>query len=131
MSPKLPKVAKGLVDGKNFGFLSTIMDDGSPQVTPVWVDREGETILVNTVMGRTKQKNMTRDPRVALAIVNWESPYTWVQIRGKVVSQSAKGASKHIDRLSKKYLGLEKYPGTDRKRLLVRITPQKVAWNRE
>ena len=131
MNSKLPKVVKRLVDGKNFGFLSTVMDDGSPQVTPVWVDREGDTILVNTVKGRTKQKNMTRDPRVALAIVDWERPYTWVQIRGQVVSQSTKGAVTHIDRLSKKYRGRARYSGTDRKRVLLRIIPQKVVWNRE
>ena len=131
MTTKLPKEILELVDGKNFAFLATVMDDGSPQVTPVWVDREGGTILVNTVRGRTKQKNMARDPRVAVALVDWKEPYTWVQIRGTVVSQTSRGAIRHIDKLAKKYLGLERYPWKDRKRLIVRIEPQKAVWDKE
>jgi PPOX class probable F420-dependent enzyme len=129
--PKLPKVVQGLVDGKNFAFLATVMPDGSPQVTPVWVDREGGTILVNTVKGRTKQKNMSRDPRVALAIVDWKEPYTWAQIRGRVVQQTTKNAGEHIDRLAKKYLGLKKYPWSDKKRTIARIVPGKIVWEKE
>lgn len=127
----MPKIVQGLLDGKNFGFLATLMADGSPQVTPVWVDRENETILINTVKGRTKQRNMVRDPRVALAIVDWKKPYTWAQIRGRMVDQTSKNAGKHIDKLSKKYLGLKKYPWGDRKRMIVKVTPQKVVWERE
>jgi PPOX class probable F420-dependent enzyme len=128
---KLPKVVKSLVDGKNFGFLATVMPDGSPQVTPVWIDREDGTILVNTVKGRTKQKNISRDPRVALAIVDWEKPYTWAQIRGRVVQQTTKDADKHIDKLAKKYLGLNKYPWGDKKRTIAKIVPGNVAWEEE
>jgi PPOX class probable F420-dependent enzyme len=131
MSPKLPKVVRELVDGKNFGFLATVMADGSPQITPIWVDRENDDILVNTVKGRTKQKNVNRDPRIALSIVDWEKPYTWAQIRGRVTQQTNRNARKHIDKLSKKYLGLEKYPWSDTKRILLRIRPQKVVWEEE
>jgi PPOX class probable F420-dependent enzyme len=130
MRSKLPKVVQGLLDGKNFAFLATVMADGSPQVTPVWVDREDGTILINTVKGRTKQRNMARDPRVALAIVDREKPYTWAQIRGRVVGQTTKNAREHIDRLSKKYLG-RKYPWTDTERTIVRIVPENVVWEAE
>lgn len=130
MNPKLPRVVRKLVDGKNFGFLATVMADGSPQITPIWVDREGDDILVNTVKGRTKQRNMSRDPRVALAIVDWEKPYTWAQIRGRVIQQTERDARKHIDKLSKKYLG-KKYPWPDTNRILIKIRPEKVVWARE
>lgn len=107
------------------------MPDGSPQVTPVWVDREGNIVVINTVKGRTKQKNFSRDARIALAIVDWKEPYTWAQIRGRVIEQTTEGAGKHIDKLAKKYLGLSSYPGSDRKRTIVRIRPEKTVWEEE
>lgn len=128
---KLPKIVQRLVDGKNFAFLATLMADGSPQVTPVWVDRENDAIIINTVKGRTKQRNIDRDPRVALAIVDWKNPYTWAQIRGRVVEQTTKDARKHIDKLSKKYLNLERYPWDDTKRMIVRVIPERVVWEKE
>ena len=131
MHRRLPKVVTKLLDGKNFGFLATSMTDGSPQVTPVWVDRQGDVIVINTVKGRTKQRNFSRDARIALAIVDWKKPYTWAQIRGRVIQQTTKGADKHIDKLSKKYLGLPSYPWGDRKRIMVRIRPEKVVWEEE
>jgi PPOX class probable F420-dependent enzyme len=131
MPSKLPREVKELLDGKNFGFFATLMADGSPQVTPVWVDRERDTIVINTVRGRTKQRNLSRDTRVALAIVDWRRPYTWAQIRGRVVQQSDEGAESHIDKLSVKYLGLKRYPGKDRPRTIVRIKPEKVTWDKE
>ena len=119
---------KELLDGKNFGFLATTMADGSPQVTPIWVDRQDNVIIINTVKGRTKQRNFSRDARIALAVVDWKRPYTWAQIRGRVVEQTTKGASRHIDKMSRKYLGLPRYPWSDRERTLVRIKPEKVIW---
>jgi PPOX class probable F420-dependent enzyme len=130
MRSKLPSAARELLDGKNFGFLATLMADGSPQVTPVWVDREDDTVIVNTVRGRTKQRNMSRDSRVALAIVDWKRPYSWAQIRGRVVEQTDKNARRHIDKLAKKYLG-RMYPWNDTKRTIVRIEPTRVVWARE
>jgi PPOX class probable F420-dependent enzyme len=131
MQHRLPKVVKKLLDGKNFGFLATTMTDGSPQVTPVWVDRQGDIIVINTVKGRTKQRNFSRDGRIALAIVDWKKPYTWAQIRGRVIEQTTKGANKHIDKLSKKYLGLPTYPWSDNKRMIVRIRPENAVWDEE
>ena len=131
MPVRLPQVVRSLLDGKNFGFLATVMADGSPQVTPVWVDREGAIVVINTVRGRTKQRNLSRDHRIALAIVDWKRPYTWAQIRGRVVEQTERGADSHIDKLSMKYLGLKRYPWSDRKRMIIRIKPEKVVWDRE
>ena len=82
---KLDEKVRGLVDGKNFGNIATIMSDGSPQVSPVWINRDGDSILVNTAVGRTKQKNLVRDPRVALTIYDQENPYTMAMIRGTFI----------------------------------------------
>src|ERR687888_633202 len=91
-----------LFEGKNFVFISSIMKDGSPQVTPTWVDIENGNILVNTAIGRIKHKNISRDPRVALAIVDQNNPYDMVTVRGRVIEQiSGEAADKHIDKLVK------------------------------
>jgi len=119
-----------LIEGKNFGYLATVMKDGSPQVTPVWVDHEGKSyILVNTALGRVKQKNTTRRPKVAIAIADATNQYEMVAVRGVVVEQSTKGADEHIDRLAKKYLGKEKYPyrSPSEKRVILKIRPEHVS----
>jgi len=126
---RLTDKAARLIDGKNFGFLATIMPDGAPQVSPVWIDREGDVVLVNTAMGRTKQRNAARDPRVAISIADQNDPYEKVTIRGRVASQTAESADQHIDRLAKKYIGKEKYPwrAPGEKRVLMRIEPDRVS----
>ena len=121
-------VAK-LLKGKNLAFVSTLMEDGSPQVTPTWVDIENDKILVNTAKGRIKERNISRDPRIAVAVTDQNNPYHMVTIRGRVVEQSTNGfADQHIDKLAKKYLGLEKYPfrSPEEKRVILRIKPEKV-----
>jgi len=117
-----------LFQGKNFAFLATLMSDGSPQVTPTWVDIEGDYVIVNTAQGRLKHKNIARDPRVAISVVDQANPYNMVAIRGKVIEQTTKGAEDHIDKMAKKYLGMDKYPGRapGEKRLLLKIKPDKV-----
>ena len=114
-----------LVEGKNFAFLATIMPDGSPQVSPVWIDHEGNTLLANTSMGRIKQKNLARDSRVALSVANQNDMYDKILVRGRVVSQTLEGAEVHIDKLAKKYLGKDKYPwrGPGEKRVILKIEP--------
>jgi PPOX class probable F420-dependent enzyme len=100
-----------LLDEKRaFAFLATIMQDGTPQVTPLWFDREGELIRVNTAKGRVKYHNMKERPTVAIAIMDPDDPYRYLQIRGKVVEATEEGARQHIDRLSWKYRGEPKYP---------------------
>jgi PPOX class probable F420-dependent enzyme len=120
---------KNLFDGKNFAFLSTLMKDGAPQVTPVWIDSEDGNILVNTALGRVKQRNVSRDPRVALSIIDQNNQYNMVTIRGEVTEQiTGDKAEKHIDKLAKKYIGKDKYPWRSKteKRVILKIKPGKV-----
>lgn len=123
--------------GKNFGFLGTVNKDGSPQVTPTWIDiiekeenedgRE-EIILINTAMDRLKQKNVSRDPRVSISIVDEDNPYSMVTIKGRVVEQTTEGADEHIDKLAKRYLNAETYPAHSPsvKRIILKVKPEKI-----
>ncbi|HEU4605500.1 MAG TPA: PPOX class F420-dependent oxidoreductase [Nitrososphaera sp.] len=117
-----------LFHDKNFGFLATLMNDGSPQVTPIWVDIDGDYIIVNTAKGRIKHKNISNDPRVAVSVADQANPYNMVTVQGTVVEQTTKGADEHIDRMAKKYLGLDKYPGRapGEKRIILKIKPDRV-----
>jgi PPOX class probable F420-dependent enzyme len=105
-----------------FSFLGTLMKDGSPQVTPIWFNVDGENLLINTAVGRVKDKNLQRDGRVALTIADPKNPYRYVQVRGKVVERNEKKGREHIDALAKKYKGLDKYEGPiDQQRVQYRI----------
>ena len=117
-----------LLKDKNFAFLGTLMKDGRPHVTPVWIDVENGLILVNTAEGRIKHRNLSRDPRVSISLVDRNSPYSMVTIQGTVVEQTAKGADDHIDKLAKKYLDAEKYPAHSPsiKRVIVKIKPERI-----
>ena len=121
------EVAK-LLEDKNLAFVATLMTDGSPQITPTWIDLVNGVIIVNTAEGRVKQRNVSRDPRVAISIVDRNNPYNMVTIRGKVVEQIIIGADAHADKMAKKYLGIDKYPFgiPGEKRILLRIIPQKI-----
>jgi PPOX class probable F420-dependent enzyme len=99
-----------LTEKKSFANLGTLMPDGSPQVTPVWFDYTKGHIRVNTARGRVKDKNMSKNAKVALAISDPENPYVHVAIRGRIVKTTEEGADAHIDSLAKKYLGQDKYP---------------------
>jgi PPOX class probable F420-dependent enzyme len=105
------------------------MPDGSPQVTPVWVDFDGKFILVNTAEGRRKPRNIRRDPRVALDVTSREDPYRMVTVRGRVVELANEGADEHIDKLAKKYLGQDRYPFRQpgERRVILKIEPEHVA----
>jgi|SRR5215831_1632183 len=120
-------VAKLLLD-KNFAFISTLMPDGSPQVTPTWIDIEDNIILINTAEGRIKHKNISRDPRVAVSVTDRNNPYNMISIRGIAVQQTNQGADEHIDKLAKKYLGVDRYPmrSPDEKRIIVKIRPERI-----
>ncbi|MEP0824829.1 MAG: PPOX class F420-dependent oxidoreductase [Nitrososphaera sp.] len=122
------EVVSQLLHDKNFAYLATIMSDGSPQVTPVWVDTDGEYVLINTAIGRLKYENVLRDSRVAVCVVDRNNPYNMVTIRGKVVEHTTIGAEEHIDNMAKKYLGLDKYPGRapGERRVLLKIKPTKI-----
>ncbi|HXV46801.1 MAG TPA: PPOX class F420-dependent oxidoreductase [Nitrososphaera sp.] len=121
-----------LLQGRNFGFLATLMPDGSPQVTPTWLDVEGDYIIVNTAEGRLKHRNVLRDPRVAVSVADSANPYNMVTVRGRVVELTTNGADEHIDKMAKKYLGMDRYPGRapGEKRLILKIKPDKVFWQK-
>ncbi len=123
---KLDTRAIQMIDGRNFGYLATIMKDGSPQVTPVWVDHEDGLILVNTAVGRVKQKNTKVNPKVAISIADASNQYDMITIRGRVVEQSTAGAEDHIHKLAKKYLSKEKYPwlSPSETRIILKIEPE-------
>jgi PPOX class probable F420-dependent enzyme len=99
-----------LFNKKAFAQVATLMPDGSPHVSPVWCDYDGHYIRINSAKGRVKDRNMRRDPRVGLDIVDPDNPYRHVSIRGRVVEITETGADQHIDSLAKKYLGKDKYP---------------------
>ena len=114
---------------KAFANLATVMPNGSPQVTPVWFDFDGKYIRVNSARGRVKDRNMRRDPRVALSILDPDNPYRYLSIRGRVIKITEDGAVDHINGLAKKYRGIETYrsrsPGEVR--VMYIIEPRRVA----
>ena len=113
MALKLTPALKALFDAKNFAHVATLNEDGSPQVSPVWVAYDGEHVIFNTGKKRLKTKNMKRDPRVALTVQNLQNPYQYVEVRGKVLEITEKDGEAGIDGMSKKYLGQDKYPGSN------------------
>ena len=121
------KVIK-LFEKRNLIFLATIMKDGSPQISPVWGDYEDGYILVNTAEGRIKHKNVLRDPRVAVSVVDNDNPLNMTTIRGKVESIIPDYEYKHANKLTKKYMGKDKYPFRQpgEKRIIFKIMPEKV-----
>jgi PPOX class probable F420-dependent enzyme len=127
---KLNELALSLLtQGKNFATVSTVMPDGSPQSTIVWIDSDGENVIFNTADGRVKTDNLRRDPRVAVTVTNAENPYQYVTIRGKVVEMTHEGADDHIDALARRYMGVDKYPlrSANEKRVIVKIAPESVS----
>lgn len=126
---KIPERFREMFQRKTFVHLATRMPDGSPQVSPVWIDLVGDHILVNSAKGRIKDKNMRADPRVALSATDPDNPYRALMIRGRVVKITEDGAEAHIDKMAKKYLGEDKYPfrRSGEKRVLYYVDPVKVA----
>lgn len=131
--PKTDKLSGGavkLLQEKQIAQLATVMPDGSPQVTPVWVDAEpdGSHVLINSAEGRLKTRNTERDPRVAVSVVDAQNPYRFAIIRGEIVERRHEGADAHIDALAKKYLGQDSYPfrQPSEQRVILRIKPHHV-----
>lgn len=120
---KLTEKAKKLIDGKNLASVATLMPSGAPQVAPVWVDREGDIILLNATGTRQRAKNLKRDPRVAISIYDQNNLYSNVSIRGKVLEITQKGAEEHIDKMNMKYNGTPKYAYHNPKdpRVIIRV----------
>lgn len=126
MPEVIPAKYRDLFNKKAFASLTTLMPDGSPQTTPVWVDVDGDYVIFNSAKGRQKDRNVRRDPRVAMAIIDPDNPYRYLEIRGKVAEITEQGADAHIDKMAKKYLGQDKYPYRQpgEMRVLYKIRPE-------
>lgn len=122
----IPEKYADLFNKKAFASLATVLPSGQPQVTPVWVDYDGRYVLVNSALGRKKDKNIRSNPNVSLAIIDPDNPYRYVEIRGRVAEITQDGADQHIDKMAKKYLGQDKYPGRapGEVRVLYKIEPE-------
>lgn len=129
MAEKIPEEFKDLFGKVAYANIATVMPDGSPQVTPVWFDYDGNYLRVNSAKGRVKDKNMRRNKNVALSIQDPDNAYRYLTVRGKVDDITEEGADAHIDSLAKKYLGKDKYPfrGPGEVRVIYKIRPEKVS----
>ena len=124
----IPDEAKHLFENKDFAHIATLNADGSPQNSAVWIGLDGDLVTFNTAEGRLKTKNVARDGRVAISIVNQENPYENLIIQGKVVEMAHDGADDDIDALAKRYLDADSYPFRQdgEVRVIVKIEPEKV-----
>lgn len=125
----LPASHADIIHKKAFAHLATLMPDGTPQVSPVWVDEKDGFVLINSAVGRVKDKNLHKDPHVALSITDPDNPYRMLAVRGRVVEFILEGADAHIDSMAKKYMGLDKYPlrQPGEQRVIYKIAPERVS----
>ena len=128
MPEKIEGRVAELLEAKNFAQVATTREDGSPHVTPTWVDHDGENIVLNTAEGRDWPANARRTGKVAINVINLENPYEYVYVQGSVAEDTTDGADEHIDKLAKKYLGVDEYPfrAPEERRVIIRITPERV-----
>ena len=126
MSQDIPEKYRDLFQKRAFASLGTLMPDGRPQVTPVWVDYDGTHVLINSARGRRKDKNMELNRAVALSIQDPDNPYRYLEVRGHVEEITEEGADQHIDKMAKKYLGADKYPGRQpgEVRVIYKVKPE-------
>ncbi|MPZ76558.1 MAG: TIGR03618 family F420-dependent PPOX class oxidoreductase [Deltaproteobacteria bacterium] len=129
MADKIPEEFKDVFGKVAYAHLATVMPDGSPQVTPVWFDYDGNHLRVNSAKGRIKDKNMRRNKKIALTIQDPDNPYRYLAVRGEVDEITEDGADAHIDFLAKKYLGKDQYPfrSPGEVRVIYKIRPEKVS----
>ncbi len=130
--PTIPDSYRDLLERPVYAVLTTVMPDGQPQSTVVWVDYDGEHVRFNTVRGRQKEKNLARNPRVTVMLIDPDNPYRWLEVRGRVDEGAEEGAADHIESLSWKYKGMKYYGGyskrnpADETRVTYKITPTSV-----
>jgi PPOX class probable F420-dependent enzyme len=129
MPAPIPAQYLDLFEKPAFGFLGTVMPDGSPQVTPIWVGYDGRHVLVNTAKGRVKDRNMRANPNVSIAVIDPANPYRYVEVRGKVDEITEQGADDHINAQAKKYLGVDTYPYRQpgEVRVLFKVAPTRIS----
>ena len=126
MPTVIPEKFQDLLEKKIFVSLATLMPDGRPQVTPVWFDFDGQHVVINSAKGRVKDRNMRRDPRVALLFIDPENPYRYLGIQGRVVEMTENGGDAHIDKLARKYLGKDyPYHAPGEVRVIYKIEPER------
>lgn len=130
MAAEIPEEARKVLEQPNFAHVATLMEDGSPQLTPVWVKTDDGHVTFNTAKGRLKEKNLRRDPRLAISITPAGEEYSPLLIRGKMVEITEEGADEDIDALAKKYLDEDTYPFREpgEQRLIVTVEPEKVSY---
>ncbi len=128
MTTKIPENYLDLFEKRAFAHLGTIMPDGQPQINPVWVDFDGEYVLVNTSRGRQKDRNMQARPQVTVEIQDPDNPYRYMEVRGRVAEAVEEGALDHINKMAKKYTGADKYPNLKpgEVRVIYKIKPERV-----
>ncbi|NHN47769.1 PPOX class F420-dependent oxidoreductase [Halostella sp. JP-L12] len=125
----IPDDFRDLFEKKTFAHLATLLPDGSPHVTPVWVDYDADAdrLLVNTERGRKKEENVREDRRVAVSMTDPDNPYRMLSVRGEVAEITTEGARKHIDELAKRYMGEDDYPNPiETERVILSIEPEHV-----
>ena len=129
MAAQIPEKYRDLFKKQAFAHLATLMPDGSPQVTPVWIDFDGRNVIINSAKGRLKDKNMRLNKKVALSVADPDNPYRYLAVQGRVAEVTEQGADAHIDKMAKKYLGKDKYPFAQpgEVRVLYKIEPDKVS----
>jgi len=128
----IPEAFHDLFRRRTFAQFATVLPDGTPHVTPVWIDYdpEAEQLLVNTARGRRKERNVRENPKVGVSMLDPEDPYRYVSVRGRVVEVTEEGAVEHIDSLARRYMDREKYPhhGEEQgQRVIIRISTDRVA----
>ena len=123
---KIPEAYRDILDKKSFAHVATVDDDGTPQVTPVWVDYDGELVWINSAKGRKKDRNLRARPTVAISVQDPDNPYRYLGMQGEIVEITEEGAAAHIHKLSHKYNGTD-YPLTDDQiRVIYKIKPTRV-----
>jgi PPOX class probable F420-dependent enzyme len=122
MADVLSEKARALISRPVLASLATLNPDGSPQITPLWVDLDGDDVVFNTAQGRKKARNLERDARVAVTVIDPDDPYNVVAFQGTVTDVTADGADAHIDALAKKYLGVDSYPMRREGEVRIRVT---------
>ena len=118
---------RDIFDKKTFAYVATVGADGAPQVTPVWCEFDGTHVVFNTARGRVKDKRLGKNPQVAIAVSDPDNPYRYLQVRGRVVEMTETGADAHIDKMAKKYMGVDRYPGrkAGEVRVIVKVLPER------
>jgi PPOX class probable F420-dependent enzyme len=128
----IPESYRDLFEKPVYAVLTTLMPDGQPQSTVIWLDYDGQHVRINTARGRQKDKNLARDPRVSVLLMHPQDPYRWIEVRGRVDEGTEAGAVDHIESLSWKYKGQKYYGGyskrnpADETRVMYRMTPTRV-----